>query len=58
MAISSSYKARGPFHIVEDENLVYVWLGIPNDPESELLLSVDRFYLPTLIASLRMVQEP
>lgn len=51
-------KARGHFYVVEDENLVHVWLGKPDDHESERILSIHRSYLPLLIASLRMVEEP
>ena len=50
-------KARGRFHIVEDESLVHAWLGKPDDPESEWILSIHRSYLPALIASLRMVDD-
>jgi hypothetical protein len=36
-------------------DLVSVWLGPPNDPESDRVLTVGREYLPQLIAKLRGV---
>jgi hypothetical protein len=33
--------------------LVEVWLGKPDDPESEPILQMDIFWIPTLIAVLR-----
>jgi hypothetical protein len=44
------------FHIVSKENLVEVWLGEPNDAESEYILTIDKFWLPELIAKLKEVR--
>jgi hypothetical protein len=34
-------------------NLIRVWLGPPNNPESERIMTIGREYIPALIASLR-----
>ena len=41
-----------PFTITNKGNLVEVWLGNPNEPESEFILSIDETLLPALIATL------
>jgi hypothetical protein len=33
-------------------NRVQVWLGTPEEPESEIVLDIDAFWIPTLIAVL------
>lgn len=47
---------ENPFHIVIKEHLVEVWLGEPNDAESEYILTIDKFWLPELIAKLKQVR--
>ena len=47
---------ENPFHIVRKEHLVEVWLGEPNDAESEYILSIDKFWLPELITKLKEVR--
>ena len=54
MTKTKSFK-ENPFHIVNIENLVEVWLGEPNDTESEYILSIDKFWLPELITKLQEV---
>mgnify|MGYP001615034543 CR=1 FL=1 len=51
-------KPRGPFsiHVLPGE-LIQVWLGQPNDPESDLICTINRNYLPALIAALKASQE-
>ena len=48
---------RGPFESFVKPNggdgIVEVWLGPVNHPESEFVLSVDRAYIPALIAILK-----
>jgi len=34
------------------DNIVKVWLGSPNDIESELILALDKYYVPSLVAIL------
>lgn len=50
-------KGRGPFYVEIDKNIVIVWDGDPKEPEAEPVLTVDRSLIPSLIASLRMVEE-
>ena len=45
-----------PFHIVSKEHLVEVWLGEPNDAESEYILTINKFWLPELITALKGVR--
>ena len=33
--------------------IIEVWLGKPDDPESELVLNINIFWIPTLIAVLK-----
>lgn len=42
-----------PFIIKRKGNLVEVWLGNPDELESELVLAVDEAWLPALIATLK-----
>jgi hypothetical protein len=50
-------KPQGPFHIVtKDSKVIQVWLGPPDDPESELVLTIDRGWIPALIAALKAIQ--
>ena len=45
---------RGEFYFYLNDNIVRVYLGKPNVPseESELVLEIDQFWLPELIAGL------
>jgi hypothetical protein len=54
--MTKSKLKENPFHIVSKENLVEVWLGEPNDAESDYILSIDKFWLPELIAKLKEVR--
>jgi hypothetical protein len=47
---------ENPFHIVSKENWVEVWLGEPNDAESEYILTINKFWLPELITALKGVR--
>ena len=47
---------ENPFHIVSKEHLVEVWLGEPNDAESEYILTIHKFWVPELIAKLKEVR--
>jgi hypothetical protein len=38
-------------------NVVEVWLGPVDEMESEFVLAIDRYYIPELIATLRMAQD-
>jgi len=55
MTKTKSFK-ENPFHIVSKEHLVEVWLGEPNDAESDYILSIDKFWLPELITKLKEVR--
>jgi hypothetical protein len=47
-------KNQDPFFYTQVENeIVSVWLGPPDDPESEYVMSIHRFYIPELIHTLR-----
>lgn len=56
MTKTKSKLKENPFHIVSKENLVEVWLGEPNDAESDYILSIDKFWLPELITALKGVR--
>ena len=56
MTKTKSKFKENPFHIVSKENLVEVWLGEPNDAESEYILTIDKFWLPELITKLKEVR--
>ena len=44
---------RNPFRVKHKGNLVEVWLGKPDELESELILTVAEAWLPALIATLK-----
>ena len=44
------------FHIVSKDDLIEVWLGEPNDGESEYIFSINKFWLPELIDALEEVR--
>lgn len=44
------------FHIVSKGDLIEVWLGEPNDAESEYIFSINKFWLPELIDALEEVR--
>jgi hypothetical protein len=56
MTKTKSKLKENPFHIATKEHLVEVWLGEPNDAESDYILSIDKFWLPELIAKLKEVR--
>ena len=56
MTKTKSKFKENPFHIVSKENLVEVWLGEPNDAESDYILTIHKFLVPELIAKLQEVK--
>jgi hypothetical protein len=50
-------KSHNPFHFRFKDNLLNVWLGHPDDIESEFVLSLHKDYLPQFIAILRRSQD-
>jgi hypothetical protein len=56
MTKTKSKFKENPFHIVSKEHFVEVWLGEPNDAESDYILSIDKFWLPELITKLKEVR--
>lgn len=47
-----------PFYLAPKKaKLIEVWLGKPNEMESEFILRIDESYLPQLIAVLRRAQH-
>ena len=56
MTKNKSKFKENPFHIATKEHLVEVWLGEPNDAESEYILTIDKFLLPELITKLKEVR--
>ena len=44
------------FHIVSKEHFVEVWLGEPNDAESDYILTIHKLWVPELIAKLKEVR--
>ena len=44
---------RNPFTVKHKGNLVEVWLGKPDELESEFVLAVAQAWLPALIATLK-----
>ena len=44
-----------PFIVKHTQNTVEVWLGEPNDPESEFVLCCDAQLVPALIATLKSI---
>jgi hypothetical protein len=56
MTKTKSKFKENPFHITTKDNLIEVWLGEPNDDESDYILTIDKFWLPELIAKLKEVR--
>ncbi len=56
MTKNKSKLKENPFHIVSKEHFVEVWLGEPNDAESEYILTINKFWLPELITALKGVR--
>ena len=56
MTKTKSKFKENPFHIATKEHLVEVWLGEPNDAESDYVLTIDKFWLPELITALKGVR--
>ena len=50
-------KSPNPFHFRFKDNLLNVWLGHPDDIESEFVLALDKEYLPQFIAILKKAQD-
>tara|TARA_R110000868_G_scaffold228929_1_gene481847 strand:+ start:230 stop:385 length:156 start_codon:yes stop_codon:yes gene_type:complete len=44
-----------PFIVKHTQNMVEVWLGEPNEPESEFVLVCHAQLVPALIASLKSI---
>ncbi len=51
-------KDRNPFTTKHKGNVVEVWLGKPDELESEFILAVDQAWLPELIATLKSTGTP
>lgn len=53
------FSGRNPFQIREARagQEIEVWMGKPAHPESELVLRIDRTWLPSLIATLRAAEN-
>ena len=47
-----------PFTTKHKGNVVEVWLGKPDELESEFILAVDQVWLPALIATLKSTGTP
>ena len=47
---------ENPFHIVSKEHFFEVWLGEPNDAESDYILTIHKLWVPELIAKLKEVR--
>ncbi len=56
MTKTKSKFKENPFHIVSKEHLVEVWLGEPNDAESDYILTIHKFWVPELITKLQEVK--
>jgi hypothetical protein len=50
-------KQKRPFEWRMEGSLVEVWLGPFDDPESDLVLKIDLFWVPSLIACLRQIDN-
>lgn len=49
----AKYTGRSPFFTKQKGHVIEVWMGPPDEPESERVLAVDQFWIPSLIATLR-----
>ena len=47
---------ENPFHIATKDDLIEVWLGEPNDGESEFIFTINKFWLPELTTALKGVR--
>ena len=56
MTKNKSKFKENPFHIATKEHLVEVWLGEPNDAESDYILTIHKTWLPELITKLKEVR--
>lgn len=56
MTKTKSKPKDNPFHITTKDHLIEVWLGKPNDAESDYVLTIDKSWLPELIAKLKEVK--
>lgn len=49
---------KNPFQIVDEgSNIVSVWLPPVNHPEGELIMTINKDYIPTLIAALKRSEQ-
>ena len=56
MTKTKSKPKENPFHIATKDDLIEVWLGEPNEGESEYILTINKFWLPELITALKGVR--
>ena len=56
MVKAKSEFTKNSFHIVNKGHLVEVWLGEPNNYESDYVLTIDKLWVPELIAKLKEVR--
>ena len=56
MTKSKSKFKDNSFRIVNKNDLIEVWLGEPNDGESEYIFTINKFWLPELITALEGVR--
>lgn len=50
---SKNHHNNHSFYTQIENEVVRVWLGQPDDPESEYVMSIHRTYIPELIHTLR-----
>ena len=55
--MSKPSKQFSSFYFKFRGNVVEVWLGPVDEMESELVVAVDRYHIPELIATLRRAQD-
>jgi hypothetical protein len=56
MTKTKSKSKENPFHIATKDDLIEVWLGEPNDGESEFIFTINKFWLPELTTALKGVR--
>jgi hypothetical protein len=57
MKSKSKSKSSNPFEFQFKDDVLQVWLGNPDDIESEFVLQLDKAYLASFIAVLRKAQD-
>jgi hypothetical protein len=55
--MKSKSKSSNPFDFRFKDDVLQVWLGHPDDIESEFVLQLDKDYLASFIAVLRKAQD-